>query len=146
MIKKYPKEELRARACYRAAWNIHHLWQERGSSDTRILDGFLTPDDLFLAGQSVNGGSYREHVVPRLVLCKKIHEIYELNSSQGAIYQAAEILQKFLKIVLITLEERDLLDKKLGLKQAMPKGWCFEKGDTFERLKVAGIKFDPLSS
>jgi hypothetical protein len=55
----------------------------------------------------------------------------------------ADLIRKHLKIIPISMDEKELLDqgKKLNLRQRMPNGWSFESGDTYARLHEANIKF-----
>ena len=81
-----------------------------------------------------------EHVVPCAVLISESFRlIREQNHSDDEI---AKLLQKHWKIATISKSEAKKLDSKLKLKSRMPKGWCFEDGDTLERLKLAGITIE----
>jgi hypothetical protein len=143
--EKYSYEEMLQRAFLRVSWNVHHMWQETGSSDTRLFLEPLIPNKFVIVGQSKKGGTYKEHVVPRILICTQCHSMFENGES---IETVAEFIRKFLKIVLITKEEQELLDrgKNLNLRQEMPDGWTFQHGCEFERLKVAGIEFDLFST
>jgi hypothetical protein len=57
--------------------HIRGLWEERGSSDTRLLEGLFLPDALTLAGHSkaFGGKGRREHVVPRRVIVQECHRM-----------------------------------------------------------------------
>lgn len=118
------------------------MWEEKGSSDTRLLEAPLLPDDLTVIGESLGAGGrwHREHVVPRLVVIKKCHEMLEMQAGDDAI---AKVVRDYVKIVRITHEESQRLDLQanLGLKQSMPPGWTFEGGDPYARLKAAGIQW-----
>jgi len=46
MRREYSFEERYQRACLRAAMNIRGLWEEKGSSDTRLIEGLLLPDEF----------------------------------------------------------------------------------------------------
>jgi len=138
---KYEKTELMDRAYYRIAWNIFHMWEESGSSDSRLLQEPLIPEVFVVVGKSRKGTSRKEHVVPRVVICDICHRLYD----QGAtIEDVAQVIKKLLKIVLIDKEEQKYLDHKLNLKQVMPDDWDFKEGDIFKRLKEANIEFDFL--
>lgn len=138
------KKEKRTRAFYRVAWNVHHMWEEKGSSDTRLFDEPIISRDYVMAGQSVEGGNYNEHVVPRIMICEECHKMYAQGSS---IEEVAVFIEKFLKIVKISKEEQQHLDNKgnLNLKQTMPPNWEFETGDVFHRLEYGNIKFTPIT-
>jgi len=53
--------------------------------------------------------------------------------------QVTELLDRYLKIVHITLEERQHLDFELKLRNRMPDGWRFGVDDAFARLRAANI-------
>lgn len=137
------EEESRKRAFYRVAWNVHHLWEEKGSSDTRLFLPPIISDKHVIAGRSLNGGNYKEHVVPRLMICEECHRRF---ASGHTVEEVAEFIEKFLKIVLITKQEQRYLDGKdqLNLKQTMPPDWSWEDGDVFARLNYAEIKFSSM--
>jgi len=141
--RTYSKEERLERACLRAAMNIRGLWEEKGSSDTRLLEALLIPDELTIVGRSHahRQSGRREHVVPRLVIVEECHSMLEARASDAEI---ARFIQDHLKIVHISREEADLLDRKdsLDLRQTMPKGWKIGD-DVFARLTTAGIEWSP---
>ncbi len=137
---RYSTEELLGRACYRIAWNIRHMWEETGSSDTRLFLEPMIPNKFVLVGRSPNG-HYNEHVVPRVVLCRICHQMLSEDSSEDSLQRIAEVIKRHLKIVQITEEEQVRLDQHCHLKDSMPPDWHYETGDTFARLDVAGIEF-----
>jgi hypothetical protein len=69
--RRFSHEEMLGRAFYRIAWNIRSMWEEKGSSDTRLLIEPMIPDDFVLVGQSKaavdKANQYKEHVVPRMM-------------------------------------------------------------------------------
>jgi len=133
----FTREEMIHRAFLRIARNIHDLWEETGHSDTRLFLEPLIPRSFVIVGQSKAGGYYNEHVVPRVVILRKCHEMFANGESIEAV---AEFIRKFLQIVLISNAEQGKLD--LNFKQKMPDGWSFESGDVFQRLRSADIDFD----
>lgn len=135
----YSTTELMDRACYRIAWNIHHMWYETGASDTRLFMEPLIPESFVTVGKSKSGTDRKEHVVPKRVLCEECHKMF---AEDASIEEVASVIKKYLKIVLISKEEQERLDHKLGLKQNMPPGWSFKNGDPFERLKFASIEYE----
>lgn len=148
MLEKFTKEELLQRAFRRCALVMYEMWEEKGSSDTRILHSPLIPDEYVYVGDSLDGTDHKEHIVPRMVICKGCHEIFEKGKLSGLpkselIVKAADLIQKHLKIVRISRAEQQRLDhkSKLNLKQRMPENWSFEDGDPFARLKLANIQF-----
>ncbi len=146
--QSYSKEQRLQRACLRVAMVIRGLWEEKGSSDTRLLEGLLLPDELTVVGRSValengEGKVRREHVVPRRAIIMKCHDMLADGQSDEAI---AKIIRDNTKIVLVSEAECERLDrvKHMNLKQKMPGGWEFG-GDVFARLQVAGIEWTLLS-
>lgn len=144
MRREYTRAERLARASHRAAINIRGLWEEKGSSDTRLLEGLLLPDDLVVVGRSRawTGGGRREHVVPRKVVIDECHRLLAQGEPDEVI---AALIRDHVRIVLITREECDRLDRRdgLGLRQRMPQGWRFGD-DIHARLAAAGILWDPI--
>ncbi len=103
--------------------------------DTRYFDHPFIHDVFALNGQSKKGGGYREHVVPRVYLRDKCLELYDMSTS---IDDVTRILMDNLRIVEITPEEADSLNKVL--KTTMPDGWTLGKSDPLERLRYVGIE------
>lgn len=143
MRREYSFDERYDRACLRAAMNIRGLWEEKGSSDTRLIEGLLLPDEFTVVGRSraFSGRGRREHVIPRLVVIKAVHDMLERGATDG---QIAEFIRAHVKIVMISDEECLKLDRKnqLGLRQRMPMGWAFGD-DIYARLSVAEIDWAP---
>ena len=100
-------------------------------------------EDLISIGTSIKMDNHKEthleHIVPRLVLLMETRRL--LKEEKLSDEDIAKLLQKHWKVARITREEQQELDSKdkLNLKQTMPKEWTFENGDTFARLKIAGI-------
>jgi hypothetical protein len=139
--RSYTKQERYDRACLRVAMHIRGLWEEKGSSDTRLLEGLFLPDEFTVVGHSLNynGKGRREHVIPRKVVIEECHAMLECGKDDVAI---AKFIRDHVKIVLISKEEQERLDnwKQLRLRQTMPEDWKFgEVSDVFARLAVAGI-------
>lgn len=135
----FTEKELIQRAFHRAATVMFGMWEEKGSSDTRLLLPPLIPDEYVTVGESIAGKEHREHVIPRNVICNRCHEMFRAGSSIEAV---ANFIRKHLQIVYISREEQERLDsgKELNLRQRMPDGWSFESGDLYARLNTAGIK------
>ncbi len=135
----FSARELRARACLRAATAMFSMWQEKGSSDTRLLTPPIIPDELVTVGESIAGRDHREHVVPRNIICYECHDMFLAGAS---VQSVAEFIGKYLKIVWISRAEQQKLDqgRQLNLRQRMPDGWSFESGSIFARLDKAGIE------
>jgi hypothetical protein len=140
--KRFTETELLERATLRVAMHIRGLWEERGSSDTRLLEALFIPDSLTTVGRSrtFNGKGRREHVVPRLVIIDACHEMLKSGASDETI---ARFIRDHVKIVQISPEECERLDRsdQLGLRQKMPNGWK-PGDDVFARLEAAGIEWD----
>jgi hypothetical protein len=140
--------QLLDRACLRVAMVIRGMWEEKCSSDTRLLENLLIPDRLTVVGRSraLKPGEryHREHVVPRLVIIKTCHQMLCDGASDA---EVAGYIRDHVRIVLITEDESRRLDRLdgVGLKQVMPKGWQ-SGGDLFARLQAAAIEWDPVSS
>lgn len=86
--------------------------------------------------QELNGkNAYREHVVP-IDWC--INKAFTMLQSNETVNAVAEMFKRNIKVVLISDEEQDLLDNKLGLKTTMPEGFI-DGSDPLYRLTYAGI-------
>lgn len=135
---KFTKEEWKRKMCMRAAQIMHDNF-ENGSSGihSRIFE-VLIPDDVVLVGESLKGNTYREHVVP---CCLIRDECWKMFKGDASIEDVAVAIERHIAIVRITFEEAEYLDKSLRLKNTMPNGWEFNKGDIYARLKEAGIEF-----
>lgn len=139
-MSRFTRDELIDRAFLRVAQVMHGMWEEKGSSDTRLLQEPLIPDTYVVVGESLAGTDHREHVVPRAVICDHCHTMFAAGVDLDTV---AKHIRRTLKIVRIARDEQIRLDRndQFGLKQKMPDGWSFETGDVFARLKVAQITF-----
>lgn len=115
---------------------------------SRIFNYFLHPEGEFVGvGKSldvVNGKPvHPEHVVPCAVLIEESCRLLKMGVPESEI---ALLLSKHWKIAYISKEQAGYIDSidGLNLKNTMPDGWCFESGDTYERLNRAGIELIPL--
>lgn len=140
MNSKYTMDELKQRCFERVASVIKGMWEEKGSSDTRLFLPPLVPDEYVIVGQSIKGAGHKEHVVPRLVICDECHRMF---ADGRSVADVASLIRKYLKIVVITKEEQKLLDGAghHDMKQKMPDEWTFASGDVYARLRKAGIEF-----
>lgn len=140
--RSFTHSELLYRACLRAAFCIRSYYGEKQSSDTRLLEPPIIPDHLTVVGRSkaYAAPGRREHVIPRLVIVKRCHEMIVEKKSDDEI---ASFIASHLKIVLLTHEESRRLDLKsaFNLRQAMPADWTFG-GDLYRRLADANIEWD----
>ena len=123
------------------------MWEEKDSSDTRLLFDPRIPDRLTIAGRSCacTDQIYREHVVPRVLIANEIQEMF---ANGCADEEVALYIREHVKIVEITKEvggppgpEVELFD----LKTKMPEGWAGRAGgDIYARLAAAGgSEWDP---
>jgi len=141
-VRNFAKDELLQRACERVAYVMKGMLEERGTSDTRLLGPPLVADELVFVGRSGEGATYREHVIPRLVICKEAHSRLQSGTS---LQEVGAFIAAHLKIVHLTKDECDRLNKKVqcNLRQRMPEGWSFGK-DLYARLHQAEIEFTPV--
>ena len=132
--------EISQRIFSRAAWVMHQSWEENWRH-SRLLDEPLVPNHIILAGRSRMGSEHREHVVPLALIRNECERMFALGRDVASV---ARLLERHLKIVMISKAERQRLDFELGLKTCMPDGWSFEDdyADPFARLHAAGIEWD----
>ncbi len=145
--REYSKPERLDRACLRVAMVIRGLWEEQGHSHSRLLEGILLPDELTQVGKSrdCSGPGYREHVVPLAMIVHRCHDMLKVDGATDR--DLAELIKANVRIVEISLEERNRLDQKdqLNMRSSMPEGWKF--GDNvYARLELAGIIWDPIEA
>ena len=138
-MRNFSEEDLIQRAFQRVAMVMFGMWEEKGSSDTRLLLPPLIPDEFVIVGESAAGRENREHVIPRNIICYRCHEMFSAGSSTEAV---AAFIRRYLQIVHISKEEQQRLDsgKELNLRQRMPDGWSFESGNLYARLEAAKIE------
>jgi hypothetical protein len=95
-------------------------------------------DYLITIGESVKRSkenTYREHIVPCVLIYNKI---IEMLMNKRSVTEVAQMIKTNLAIVLITNEEAESLDIELDMQTSMPEGWQF--GDSvFARLDAANI-------
>jgi hypothetical protein len=96
-------------------------------------------DHLIVIGSSknrTNENSYREHVVP----CIMIHNrAIEMTMEGCSTAEVAAMIASNMMVVQITKEESSMLDDTLGLRTSMPEDWSW--GDNpLARLKFANIE------
>jgi hypothetical protein len=135
---KFTAREMRSRAIRRLAEVMHDHWDEGRDGHSRIFE-VLVPDEMVIDGISAQGGHYREHIVPCVVIREGCKQMY----SKGAtVDEVARAIDKHLRIVLISTDEAHRLDHELGLKTLMPSGWVFGKDEPMARINAAGITLD----
>lgn len=142
-IRNFSDAELLERASLRVAMFMRGMWEEKGSSDSRLLFDPWMPDRLTTMGRShaCTGKIYREHVVPRVLIAREVHKMFGDGRSDADV---ARYIRDHVKIVEITKEEADRLDRanQTNLKTRMPDGWA-AGGDVYARLAAAGIAWEP---
>jgi len=136
-MTKHTQTEKKQRAIKRLAEIFLDHWEEGRVGSTRIFE-HLIPDEWLICGKSTSGGRYREHIVPCVLIRDESIKMYQEGKM---IEDVAKMIEKHLAIVLISEEEKNLLDKQLGWKTKMPEGWVFGSGDPFLRLTSSGIEF-----
>lgn len=141
-MSKLTHDEIRNRVYDRAAWVLHQCWEE-GWRHSRLLDEPLIPNYIILAGHSLAGAEYREHVVPLALIRDQCEKMFALGVRLTAV---SALLRRHLRVVMISKAERYRIDFDLGLKVRMPEGWNFEDedADPFARLKVAGVEWQAI--
>ncbi|MDP3906157.1 hypothetical protein [Novosphingobium sp.] len=135
-------DEIRNRVYDRAAWVLQQSWEE-GWRHSRLLDEPLIPNHIILAGHSVAGAEYREHVVPLALIRDHCEKMFACGAELRAV---SMLLRRHLRVVMISKAERYRIDFELGLKVRMPDGWSFEDdgADPFARLKAAGVEWEAI--
>lgn len=134
---EFNPDQVKERRLHRLAEIIRDHWEEGNGMDTRFFEVPMIHDSIVMKGKSVNGGEYREHIVPKVLLRDECLKMYD----RGATLEAVKLmLNRYLWIVEITKEEASQLDNNHGLKTKMPDGWVFGEGDPLARLKFAGIE------
>jgi hypothetical protein len=136
--EKFTAEEMLLRSCRRIASCMHSMWEETGSSDTRLLIEPLVSNKLITVGQSRKGAVHREHVVPRVFICHECHRRFAANQS---IDEVAKFIAAHLRVIMISREEQIHLDQTLRLRETMPSDWTVGS-DIYARLRAANIEFD----
>jgi len=135
MKKDYSVEEKKQRAIKRLAEIFYDHWEENRVGSSRIFE-HIVPVAWLISGQSTSGGTYREHIVPCSLIRNQAIEMYD---NQASTIEVANMIEKHLRIVLISHEEAGHIDKDLGLKEIMPDGWKFGEGDPLARLHAGGV-------
>lgn len=128
-------------------YNIANLDSNGYGFNSRIFTHILHPENKFiLAGYSQESLQTGERQLEHIVPCKVLYEETRRLLSEGRLtrVEISELLQKHWRVAYISSRERKCLDSKH--KCDMPIGWCFETGDTLERLKLANIQLEPSCS
>lgn len=110
---------------------------------SRGYGGFDALDKFCVVGYSIKGreqeltgkNAYREH----MVICDMMNrEGIRMFGAGATVGEVAAMFERHNKILLISDDEQDLLDNKMGLRCDMPIGWNFGD-DVFARIKAANI-------
>jgi hypothetical protein len=105
---------------------------------TRLFE-ILIRDEYVVVGSSERGGTYREHAVPLSLIRDHCFVMFGEGKSD---VEVAAFIERHLKIVLITNEEAQHLDGKLGLRTKMPPEWSVGD-DVMARFEAAGVAIVP---
>lgn len=116
-------------------------WEENSGFDTRFFDRPFIHDRMVWRGRSANGGGYREHIVPRIVIRDGCLAMLNAGAQLDEIRHA---IVTHLGIVEITPQEAYKLDHELKLKTRMPLGWRFGIDDPLARIRAAQIEISEL--
>jgi len=133
----YTDDQIKQRQIFRIAQIAYDRWEDKEGFDTNLFGRILIHDRLVMKGHSTNGGTYREHVVPRVVLRDECLRMFD---NKATVEDVASAIMRNLIIVQITAEEAYRLDHQAKLKRRMPDGWVFGRDDPFDRIRAAGIK------
>lgn len=115
---------------------LHEHYVSKQGMHSRIYECVIY-NEWINVGKSVKGGGRIEHVVPLAFLTAVSNRMFEQRQD---IEEVVKFLKKNLKVVEITKEEANNLDRATtGLKSKMPDGW--DGTDEFARLKVGGIEW-----
>lgn len=142
-MNKFSIDEIVYRTCKTVVQHVkYHVEEERGGIHSRFFSYILHPEqDFVCVGESaeVLAGApvHPEHLVPCVVLIQEVRRL--LSEERLTDEQIARLLQRHWKIGCISKEQAKRLDYELGYRSTMPAGWCFETGDTFERLTAGRI-------
>ena len=148
--RNFSQEEKKKESFLRVANALYSHWRVTDFNDkeklacgghSRLFE-VLIPDAYIIAGESLAGREYREHVVPINLIR---NHAYHMFNNGYLIEDVANMIENNLYIILITTKERDILDKSVevggkGWKYDMPDEWKFGD-DAFARLNQADIKF-----
>lgn len=145
-MQEFSREERIRRAFQRTAYVMRGMWEETGTSHSRLLDVLIPPGYVTVGksvqAENIGGKQISEHVVPLRTVCLRCYEMFATGASDA---EVATEMARLVRIVQITPDEKQRLDRTppvgLGLKQRMPKGWRVENGDIYARLTAAGIQW-----
>jgi len=101
-----------------------------------LLDADRYDDDIRL-NKPASERSYREHVVPCVMIHNQIIELF-LKNENIDLKEIEDLIKQNLRIAYITPEEAHKLDYEYNLRTTMPAGWCWGD-DILSRLNHANI-------
>lgn len=141
-MAQFSHDQIVHRGLARIATVLHGYWEEGRGAHTRLFD-VLIPDRHIYAGTSIPGSDHREHLVPCAILRDTCYAMF---GNGASIEDATALLKRNLQVAYIDKSEAQYMDNTLGLKTAMPEGWCPHTGSPSARLEAAGIELTPPSS
>lgn len=164
ITSRYSKDESFQHAFKRVAVFFKDLWDEYNHNeghplpvDSRIFEVMMT-EELFSLGRStglqkaikqqkamdsdVPVKRLREYLVPYENLLDRVAEMFKEGKT---VEDVAKMLQRLLRVILITEDELLYLEK-LGLKNKMPDGWDWDHGDVKARLNEAEMEICPQAN
>lgn len=128
--------QLRKRACYRCAYVLKGEWEDKQRAHSRVFDT-LVPIRYTFVGTSLKGGSYKERIVP----CAYLRDLASFQFEKGrSLDDVANMLDRLLKVAIITKDEQKALDQDLRLRNRMPENWDPDTDSPFARFQAAGIE------
>ena len=136
-MQRFSVRELFRRRANLLAELLRDHWEENSGFDTRFFERPFIHDHMVWRGRSVNGGGYREHIVPRVVIRDGCLAMLNAGASTDEVQNA---IIAHLGIVEITPKEAYHLDYELKLKIRMPAGWRFGIDDPFARIRAAQVQ------
>ena len=123
--------------------NVVIVWRKAFETGmTAMIDRgsslFDKVDHIIALNNPLAKDSWREHIVPIIVLIYEAIRMFKAGNSDAEI---AVMLQQNLFVYHITKKQARYLDVDLGLRRSMPKGWKF--GDSvWARLDAGGIDYN----
>ena len=81
---------------------------------------------------------HAEHVIPNIMIFERMVTLAENGTPDD---ELADFLRESCQVVVITKEERSVLDSELGLTKSMPVDWKWGD-DPIVRLQAAGIELE----
>lgn len=140
--KVFPKEIAEREIFLKIVKRYKHAIDNEDQNMLDIARKLLDGDDidhLITIGHSTKrttNETYREHIVPCVMIHNELIEMYMRGSS---LTEMGQFLKQYLAVVLIHPSEAEKMDIELGLRTTMPENWKW--GDSiFARLNAAEVK------